>query len=84
MAIKTSLGKLTLSQPFELFLPSQLQLQGVQLLPIALAHVIRVARLPFYHRDPFDRLLVAQSLEEGLPLVSHDSSFDAYQVQRVW
>ncbi len=49
-----------------------------------LAHVARVARLPFHHRDPFDRLLAAQALEEGLAVVSADAVFRRYGVRRVW
>lgn len=84
MAIKVSLGKLALSQPFNLFIPNQLLLNDITLLDITLSHTLQVATLPFHHRDPFDRLLVAQSLVEGMPLISSDSIFDAYSVSRVW
>ncbi len=84
MAIKVSLGKLTLSQPSDLFIPNQLLLNNMTVLDIALSHTLRVATLPFHHRDPFDRLLVAQSLIKGMPLISNDSIFDVYGVNRVW
>jgi PIN domain nuclease of toxin-antitoxin system len=84
MAIKVSLGKLHLSQPFDLFMPNQLLLNDVTLLDIAVSHTMRVAMLPFHHRDPFDRLLIAQSQVEGMPLISADSIFDAYGVNRLW
>ncbi len=84
MAIKVSLGKLTLSQPFDLFIPNQLLLNNMTVLDIALSHTLRVATLPFHHRDPFDRLLIAQSLIEGMPFISNDSIFDVYGVNRVW
>lgn len=61
MAIKISLGRLQLAQPFEIFIPNQLSLNHIELLGVTISHVARVAVLPFYHRDPFDRLLVAQA-----------------------
>jgi hypothetical protein len=67
-----------LSQPFDLFIPNQLLLNDITLLDIAVSHTLLVATLPFHHRDPFDRLLIAQSLIEGCPLISTDSVFDAY------
>ena len=84
MAIKVSLGKLSLSQPFDLFIPNQLLLNDITLLDITLSHTLRVATLPYHHRDPFDRLLIAQSLVEGMPLISIDSVLDAYGVNRLW
>ena len=84
MAIKISLGKLDLSQPFDLFIPNQLLLNDITILDITVNHTLRVATLPFHHRDPFDRLLIAQSLVERMPCVSIDSVFDAYSVDRLW
>ena len=84
MAIKVSLGKLQTSQPFELFLPSQLITNNFSVLDIAVSHALRVASLPFHHRDPFDRLLIAQSLVENWPIIGTDSQFDAYGVTRIW
>ena len=84
MAIKISLGKLTLDPPFATFIPQHLRLNGIQLLNIEFRHTVRVAELPFHHRDPFDRLLVAQALTEDLPLLSGDPNFDAYGVARWW
>jgi PIN domain nuclease of toxin-antitoxin system len=84
MAIKVSLGKLHLSQPFDLFISTQLLLNDITLLDIAVSHTLLVATLPFHHRDPFDRLLIAQSLVEGWPVISTDSIFDAYGVNRLW
>jgi PIN domain nuclease of toxin-antitoxin system len=84
MAIKVSLGKLNLSQPFDLFIPNQLLLNDITLLDITVSHALRVATLPFHHRDPFDRLLIAQSLVEGMPFIGTDSVFDAYGVNRLW
>jgi PIN domain nuclease of toxin-antitoxin system len=84
MAIKISLSKLDLSQPFDLFIPNQLLLNDITLLDITVSHTLRVATLPFHHRDPFDRLLIAQSQVEGMPVISIDSIFDAYGVNRLW
>jgi PIN domain nuclease of toxin-antitoxin system len=84
MAIKMSLGKLSLGQPFETLIPQQLSLNGIALLGITISHTAVVARLPFHHRDPFDRLLVAQALTEQMSIVSGDTAFDAYAVTRLW
>jgi len=84
MAIKVSLGKLTLAQPFYQFIPQQLQLNQIELLAIELPHLVAVAAMPFHHRDPFDRLIAAQCQVEGLPIVRADPSFGAYSVRRVW
>ncbi|HZP82649.1 MAG TPA: type II toxin-antitoxin system VapC family toxin [Chthonomonadaceae bacterium] len=84
LVIKVSIGKLILAHPVDLFLPDQLQRNNIQLLPIALPHTLRVAVLPFHHKDPFDRMLIAQSLVETMPLVSADAVLDAYGVRRLW
>ena len=84
IAIKVSLGKLRIDADLASFLPEQLAANGFRLLGIELRHTTRVARLPFHHRDPFDRLLVAQALEERLPLVSCDEVFEAYGIERIW
>lgn len=84
IAIKASLGKIVLKLPFDALMPRQLQENDIELLPIALPHLGLVERLPFHHRDPFDRLIIAQSLVENLPLVSIDSQFDKHGVQRLW
>jgi PIN domain nuclease of toxin-antitoxin system len=84
LAIQVSLRKLTLKAPIERFLVEQIALNDFELLPIQLPHVARVATLPFHHRDPFDRLLAAQALEESLTIVSADPVFRQYGVQRVW
>lgn len=84
IAIKISLGKYTLPAPFAAFWGEQLQINDFSLLPISVSHAARVVDLPFHHRDPFDRLIIAQSLEEGIPVVSSDDTFDHYGVERVW
>lgn len=83
IAIKLSLGKLGMSVPFEEAFPAQLEANEIRILPILPAHLQRVVSLPFHHRDPFDRLLAAQSIAEGVPLVSRDEVFDGYGVPRL-
>ena len=84
IAIKTGLGKLALRKPLEEFLPEQLAINRFTLLNLTTEHAFRVARLPLHHRDPFDRMLVAQCLAENLPLVSSDATLDAYGIKRLW
>lgn len=84
IAIKVSLGKLRLEQSFDLLIPQQLSSNHIELCAITVQNASVVASLPFHHRDPFDRLLIAQALVEQLPVISHDSAFDAYAVQRIW
>ena len=84
MAIKTSLGKLELSLPLEELIPEQMSLNGIGLLGIHIEHVAAVAQMPFHHRDPFDRLLIAQAQIEELSIVGADGSFDAYAITRLW
>ncbi len=83
IAIKISLGKLGIEGPLDRFLPEQLAANGFLPLAIDLHHTARVATLPFHHRDPFDRLLIAQALEEELAVVTSDSVFARYGVKRV-
>ena len=84
MAIKTSIGKLYLSQPFASLIPGQIMLNDITVTAISIAHTITVAGLPFHHRDPFDRLLIAQSLTDNIPVIGVDSVFDQYGVTRIW
>ena len=84
IAIKLSIGKLTLSAPFDVSIPQQLNLNGFELLNIEIEHAAVVATLPFHHRDPFDRLLIAQAAVEKMSVVSIDTVFDAYPITRLW
>ena len=84
MAIKISLGRLHLAQPFEELIPAQMRINGFGLLPLRIPHIAKVVALPFHHRDPFDRLIVGQCLAENLSLVSVDSAFDKYSIRRLW
>ena len=81
---KVQVGKLTLPSPVGDYLSAKLKANGVLVLPVTLDHVKRVERLPMHHRDPFDRILIAQSLEEKLPLVTSDPLFARYAVHVIW
>jgi PIN domain nuclease of toxin-antitoxin system len=69
-AIKVSIGKMTLTAPFDELFPHQLLINGFELLPVKVAHTSVVTNLPFHHRDPFDRLLIVQAMAESMALVS--------------
>lgn len=84
VGLKMSLGRLDLAQPFEELIPRQMELNGFGLLPVRISHIAKVVSLPFHHRDPFDRMIVAQCAAEGLSVVSLDSVFDKYSLRRLW
>jgi len=84
MAIKVALGKLRIEEPLHLFVPSRLAAQGMQQLAVTHAHALRVALLPHHHRDPFDRMLVAQAQLEGLTILTADRQLEPYDVDTVW
>ncbi len=85
MSIKHGIGKLPFAQPIEIFIPTQLQLNRIDILPITQEHAFYAGQLPMHHRDPFDRMLIAQSIVEAIPLVSADTSFVAYTgLTRIW
>ncbi|MEA5581368.1 type II toxin-antitoxin system VapC family toxin [Nodularia harveyana UHCC-0300] len=84
MAIKHSIGKLNCEPSFNEFIEQQIIMNGIELLSIRIDHVAVVSSLPLHHRDPFDRLLIAQSIVENIPLISADQIFDAYPIQRLW
>ena len=84
IAVKVSIGKLTLTEPFDVIIPRELSQNGIQILPITVAHLSVLCGLPFRHRDPFDRLLIAQAMAENVPLVSADAIVGAYPVSRLW
>ena len=82
--IKSGLGKLPLSLPLAEIIGDQQARHGLQLLPITPAHVYALGTLPPRHRDPFDRLLIAQALTDGLNLASMDGIFSSYPVSVIW
>src|SRR5437868_10223 len=83
MVIKAQLGKLTLRLPLAEIVAQQ-QANGLQVLPVTLPHSLAVEGLPPVHKDPFDRLLAAQSIVEGAELVSGDAIFTNYPVRLLW
>ena len=84
IAIKISIGKYALNEPYETFMDRAIRQNGFLILPIEPRHTALLANMPFHHRDPFDRLIIAQAMVEGLAIVSADPVFDAYSVQRLW
>ena len=84
IAIKVNIGKLTLDKPFDDLFPDELDFHGIEILDITIDHLIQLTLLPSHHRDPFDHLIIAQALVEGLPIIGVDSAFDAYGVSREW
>jgi PIN domain nuclease of toxin-antitoxin system len=82
--IKARAGKLLLPVPSGPYLVKELAKNRIEILPITLDHVLRTESLPLHHRDPFDRLLIAQSVEEGWPIVTADPVFERYPVQVIW
>lgn len=84
LAIKVGAKKLELSMPYRQWVLQAISDLGLTLLPISVEYAGVQAELPFHHKDPFDRLLIAQSLYEQIPIVSVDPQFDAYEVTRLW
>jgi PIN domain nuclease of toxin-antitoxin system len=84
IAIKVSLGKYHLPGSFQDWMEQQIVVNAFQILPITIAHAATVSALPFHHRDPFDRLLIAQALTEKIVIISADRLFDSYFVGREW
>ena len=84
MAIKLRTGKLSLSEDLDRFLPTQLQRNAIQVIPIGLSHAMHVRRLPLHHRGPFDRMLVAQATLEEMTLLTADPWIRRYDVETHW
>lgn len=84
IAIKISIGKYTLGEDLGQFWNRESLKNDLTLLPISAAHAAAVGALPFHHRDPFDRMLLAQAIVEAIPVVSADSRFDSYAIARLW
>ncbi len=78
------MGKLVIELPLNELIASQQQVNDLQLLPIQLEHILALEGLPNYHRDPFDRLLVAQAIVESMSILSADTLLDGYPIQRIW
>ena len=84
IAIKVSIGKLDLGEPYRAFMHREIARNHFDLLHVSVDHAAAVSVLPLHHRDPFDRMLIAQAMVEQIPIVSGDRAFDAYPVTRLW
>ena len=84
IAYKAAQGKLTLPDAPEAYIRSRLAANGFASLPVELSHALRAGTLPRIHRDPFDRLLVAQAQIEGLPILTADPAISRYDVETIW
>ena len=83
IGIKFSLGKLELKKTFEIFL-MELSQTDILILPISPSHTLRLSKLEFLHKDPFDRMIISQSLEENLAVIGKDPSFPLYNIDLYW
>ncbi|ETX02905.1 type II toxin-antitoxin system VapC family toxin [Candidatus Entotheonella palauensis] len=84
IAIKISLGKYELPEPYEAFMEREIATNDFRILPIEPRHTAVLTTLPHHHREPFDRLLIAQAMVENIPILSIDTAFDAYPITRRW
>jgi len=84
MQIKLQLGKLQLNPSLQELIKNQITINNLEILSIDLAHIWTLATLIHYHKDPFNRLLISQSITEIMPILSIDEIFDLYPVQRIW
>ena len=84
MVIKMQTGKLKLTDDPGSFIPDQMYLNGIQGLAIQISHVLHTHKLPLYHRDPFDRIIISQSYVEQIPVITNDPLFEKYDVKVVW
>ncbi|MBY0513488.1 MAG: type II toxin-antitoxin system VapC family toxin [Gemmataceae bacterium] len=84
IAIKIRLGKYTLPQPYQTFMETQLVVNDFRILHVEPKHTALLTTLDLHHKDPFDRLLIAQAVAEQIPIVSGDVVFDQYPVRRLW
>ncbi len=84
IAIKTSLGKLELLDSFDRLMPAQLEEHAIDVLPVELDHLSKVINLEFHHKDPFDRLIIAQGITGQIPVITSDAMFAKYPVEVIW
>lgn len=84
IGIKISINKLELAEPFDTFIPQKIKENELTVLSIELPHIFQMMKLPFHHRDPFDRLIIAQSIAEQLPIIGCDGFFKSYDIDIIW
>jgi PIN domain nuclease of toxin-antitoxin system len=83
IAIKLNIGKLSLKRNYEV-IGAEIESSDILLLPISFIDTVQIRNLPLHHRDPFDRMLIAQAINNSLTIISQDSQFDSYPIQRLW
>ena len=84
ICIKKSLGKISLKGGWFQTIQDEMVINAIQWLPIEMPHCAEVTKLPFHHRDPFDRMLIAQAMVEDMQLMSRDTHLSAYAIKRIW
>ena len=84
ICIKKSLKKISLKKGWLQIIQEEMKKNTIQWLPVEIEHCAKVIEIPFHHRDPFDRMLIAQSMSEGLTILSRDSRFKSYTVKCIW
>jgi PIN domain nuclease of toxin-antitoxin system len=84
IAIKTSLGKLELLEPFDDLIPKEIRKNEISILDIKFSHINYLIKLPFHHRDPFDRLIIAQAICENIQIIASDEIFKNYLPEIIW
>jgi PIN domain nuclease of toxin-antitoxin system len=84
LAIKVGLGRYTLTESYDDFIQHSIFDNGFIILPVEPRHTVVLVTLPLHHKDPFDRLMIAQAMVEGIPLVSADPALDPYPIARHW
>ena len=82
--IKVSLGKLSLPRPLPDIIATQVSENQIKIMQIELSHIYTLDLLPLHHRDPFDRIIIAQAMNEKISIASIDKAFDAYSIERIW
>lgn len=84
ISIKMSLGKLSLKRGWLKTIQDEMKINTIHWLPIEIAHCAELTKLPFHHRDPFDRMLIAQAMVEDMLLLSRDTRLSDYEINRIW
>ena len=84
ICIKMSLGKLSLKRGWLKTIQKEMKINAIQWLPVEMQHCAELINLPFHHRDPFDRMLIAQAMVEDLQILSRDRRLSAYDIVRIW
>ena len=84
LSIKISLKKLDINLPLKSFVDIHILGNNINILELELNHIYKLEKLPFHHRDPFDRLIISQSIENNIPILSIDKMFDSYGIKRIW